>query len=241
MTDKDLQAGSAGIQISHVHSVSVSFSCTPESRSVIIQTDASQNQFLLSVAVHIRRHSVVVAVSVTFGGRVVAGVKAPASHQFLVLHIKGRSRHSGVVASDRHRTGMDTVQIAYCSQKTIYPVSVFIPPLVHISSGIGVIHGIQGFSRLSVEKGVVFRSAQHIAAAVSVVRRCIADHLSGSIHRSVRCLTGHLRLAVQIEIRHQELRVMLSRADVSSKVNPPQPLSREPVAVDKHIVRISGL
>ena len=82
----------------------------PQHLPVIIQTGSTQDQLLLAVTIHIRRHTVVVAVAISCGGFIVSGVKIPTLHKLFVHNIVGASRHSCVVAPNGNRTGLNAVE-----------------------------------------------------------------------------------------------------------------------------------
>ncbi len=227
-----------------MHGVAVAPVRAPENAAVVVKAHRAHTELVFAVAVQVRGHAVVVAVGVAgVGARGKPGIIPPALDQFFVHHVIGDHGHAGVVAAHGNGGGLHPVQIAHRAQKTVAAVAVVVAPraLGDFPARVFVVNRIQHRAGKPVKERIVFRALQNIPRTVAVGFAAVPDDVSDTVHRAVGGLAGHLRFAVQIEIRDQKLRVVRARADILPQIHSPEPLARQPQAVDIDIARRARL
>ena len=172
---------------------------------------------------------------------VVAWVVLPTHNKLFVNNIICNNCHTCVVTSVWNSWGLLTVKIYNSTIETVNTVTVVITPIAYLASGECVFNCIKCFTCSTLEKCVVFRTAEDITWTVAVVLGTVTDNLTCTVLSTVSCLTSHFSLTVAVEVSNEELSIVSTCTDISSEVNSPKLLSWKCVAVDVNIACVAVL
>ena len=244
VADIDLDAGIRRVEVADVHRVAVALLGGVVELAVVVDDGGAGDDLLLAVVVDVGGHGIVVAVAVGIGGGIGGpGVIHPELLELLVLHGIGRGGQTSVVAAAGHDAGMDAVQIGDRAPEAVHAVGLVagLAPLGRVAAAGLIVDGIEGSAGGAVEEGIILRAGVDEAVAVTVVLGGIADDLAGAVLGAVSGLAGHLALAVEVEVPHEELRIVRTCADVHAEVDAPEAGAVQAVAVDEDIAGLALL
>ena len=249
MNIPNFQTRAVRIHIANVMGIAMAKASTVAQGAIMIQSGRAKENFIIAIAIKVSRLKAVVTFAIESLARIFRLV-VPALFQSLAIEIVCNYISRRVITTCKNCTRVDAIEIACRCQVAFAAVTIVVAPValailtLHMLVDVSARHKINRRDCSAIrttEHRQIFRSLEHKTVAVTVILRLVANSFARTVNGTVSSLHNHFGLAVAIVVKHLELRVMSTCADVLAKVNAPQALTVELIGIDKHRTRITRL
>ena len=213
---RDFETGTRGNHVRHIHDVGVAEAEVPEHFSIGLQRDGTQNDFIATVAIHIRGEQRVAALRADLR-RLLVAVPTPEFFKFAVLEIVGVDDHARVGAAAHQETRVFPIEISEANLVSIDAIAGLIAPIARVAALHPVSAGYFLPGQAVQDSAILWAADDKAARAASFFGQRLLTR--GGVGRA---LERDLGFAIAVKIPHDEGRPPSSHVHVLAEVVPPK-------------------